>query len=146
MIILLFYFIYVKIQSRGASVAGENMVEEVHVVKAEVKIKLEQTNAKYEAATNKHRWVKVFKEWDFVMVFLREEQFSIGTYNILKPRKYGPYWLLKRINDNAYVVDLPDSMGISSACMLLTYMSSMVIMRLCTMNMGRVLLKRRGLL
>lgn len=62
MIILLFYFIYVKIQSRGASVAGENMVEEVHVVKAEVKIKLEQTNAKYEAATNKHRWVKVFKE------------------------------------------------------------------------------------
>ncbi|VVA32139.1 PREDICTED: glysoja_008139 partial [Prunus dulcis] len=47
-----------EIQSHGVSVAGENMAEEAHVVKAEVKIKLEQTNAKHKAATNKHRSVK----------------------------------------------------------------------------------------
>ncbi|CAL2266426.1 unnamed protein product [Prunus armeniaca] len=101
-------------KGQQTSVAAKNLAEEVVAVRDEVKQKLEQTNAKYKAAADGHRRVKVFQEGDSVMIFLRKERFPVGTYSKLKPKKYGPYKVLKRINDNAYVIELPDSMGISN--------------------------------
>ncbi|KAM2080574.1 hypothetical protein ACFX1T_034334 [Malus domestica] len=101
-------------RGHGLSIAAENMAEDVVAIRDEVKQRLEQTNVKYKEAVDKHRRMKVFKEGDSVMVFLRRERFLVGTYSKLKPRKYGPFKVIKRINDNAYVIDLPESMGISN--------------------------------
>ena len=36
-----------------------------------------------------------------------------GDHSKLQQRKYGPYQIFKKINNNAYMVDLPSWMGIS---------------------------------
>ena len=99
----------------GVSIAAEDMVKQAQEVQEEVRKKLEENNAKIKANVDKQRRLKLFKEGDLVMVFLRRERFPIGTYAKLKPKKYGPYKVLKKLNDNAYVIDLPDDMKISKS-------------------------------
>ncbi|GKC28996.1 ATP-dependent DNA helicase RecG [Tanacetum coccineum] len=101
-------------RSTGYNIAAENFVEKIKAIQADVQLKLEASNAKYKEDRDKHRRTKIYTESDLVMVHLLKERFPVGIYNKLKKKKIGPCRILKRINDNAYVVDLPEDMAISN--------------------------------
>ena len=74
---------------------------------ADVKTKLEKANAKYKAEVDKHGRFKVFDVGDEVVVFISKEKIQ-GGHSKLQQRKYGLYKIVQKINDNAYVINLPN--------------------------------------
>ena len=94
------------------SVTAGDLAKQVQKVQAYVKNKLEKANAKYKMEVNKHRRLKSLDVGDEVMVFISKTRMQ-GDHNNLQKKKYGPYQIVKNVNNNAYVVNLPTWMRIS---------------------------------
>lgn len=69
------------------------------------------TNMKQHA--DKHRRLKLFQTGKLVMIWIRKEHLSPGNYHKLKPKKIGPFQFLHKINDNAYLIDIPAKLNFS---------------------------------
>jgi hypothetical protein len=57
----------------------------------------------------------LFKPGYMVWVHLCKERFLKQRKRKLQPRADGQFKVLRKINDNAYEIDLPDTYGVSSS-------------------------------
>ncbi|GKC17393.1 hypothetical protein Tco_1014175 [Tanacetum coccineum] len=63
---------------------------------------------------DKRRKQVLYREGDLVWIHLHKEHFSAGHFGKLKPRGDGPFRVLKKINDNAYKIELPGHYNVSA--------------------------------
>ncbi len=96
------------------SETAESYAQHVRDLHNEISKKIDMSNKAYAQAANRHKRAKEFIEGDYVMIRLKPERFPPGTMKKLHARSAGPFRILKKIEPNAYVVDLPLDFGISS--------------------------------
>ena len=87
----------------GLSVTVGDLTKQVQEVQAYVKNKLEKVNAKYKMEAVSIDGSSCLM---LVMVFISKARIQ-GGHIKLQQRKYGLYQIVKKINNNAYVIDLP---------------------------------------
>ena len=77
-----------------------------------IKNKIQQQIEKYMKHNNKRKREVIFEEGDWVWLHLRKDRFPNQRKSKLSPRGDGPFQVLKRINNNAYQIDLPEEYGV----------------------------------
>ena len=92
---------------------AKDMVDYIQKLHEKVRKRLEESNKKYKETADKHRRHTEFQEGDLVWINLRKERFPRGKYGKLHDRGGGPYRVLTRAGQNAYVLDLPSDIGVS---------------------------------
>ncbi|XP_068503834.1 uncharacterized protein [Phaseolus vulgaris] len=75
----------------------------------DIKLRIEKKVGKYAEFANKRRKALLFDVGDWVWLHLRKDRFPTQRKYKLMPHGDGPFQVLKRINDNAYELDMADT-------------------------------------
>jgi hypothetical protein len=90
-------------------------VEQMITIHEQSKQNIAATNAKNQVAGSKGRKRVTFEPGDMVWLHLRKDRFPTLHRSKLMPRAAGPFKVLTKINDNAYILDLPAGFGVSTS-------------------------------
>nr|KYP34005.1 Transposon Ty3-I Gag-Pol polyprotein [Cajanus cajan] len=94
---------------------GVSRPEFIRKYHEKVKSQIEKQTEKYAKYNNKGRKKVTFEIGDWVWLHLRKARFPTQRKSKLNPRGDGPFQVLKRISDNAYIQDTPSDYGVSSS-------------------------------
>ncbi|WVZ70625.1 hypothetical protein U9M48_019273 [Paspalum notatum var. saurae] len=90
-------------------------VEQMIDLHAQTHQNIAAANVKYQVAGSKGRKHITFAPGDMVWLHLRKDRFPTLRRSKLMPRAAGPFKVLTKINDNAYILDLPAEFGVSTS-------------------------------
>ncbi|KAF8054126.1 hypothetical protein N665_1346s0001 [Sinapis alba] len=96
------------------STDAETKVEYMKKVHKTIKENLEKQNEKNKKQADKGRKEVSFEPGDWVWLHMRSERFPNQRKSKLAPRGDGPFKVVKKINDNAYQLELPGELNVSS--------------------------------
>ena len=91
---------------------ASTFAQHIHDLHAEIRRKIALSNDSYKHSVDMHRRAANFELGDFVMARIRPERLPRIALKKLHARAMGPYQILRKLGSNAYVLDLPDSLGI----------------------------------
>jgi transposase InsO family protein len=90
-------------------------VEQMIDLHAQTHQNIAAANVKHQVAGSKGRKHVTFAPGDMVWLHLRKDRFPNLRRSKLMPRAAGPFKVLTKINDNAYILDLPAEFGVSTS-------------------------------
>ena len=96
------------------SFSAESFIVHVHTIHDIVSKQLALSYEAYKLSADLLKRRKTLKEGDLVMVKIHPHRIP-KVYSKLQLKSYGPFKILSKINDNAYIVDIPDDWGISNS-------------------------------
>ena len=108
------YVIKYKQVNEMTSLDGEKKAEMVKKLHESVHQHIEKKIEQCVTKANKGCRQVLFEPGDWVWVHIRKERFPARRWSKLHPRRDGPFQVLKRINDNAYKLDLLGEYNIST--------------------------------
>ncbi|KAG7567587.1 Integrase catalytic core [Arabidopsis thaliana x Arabidopsis arenosa] len=97
------------------SLDGKKKAELVQQIHEQAKKNIEEKTKQYTKKANKSRKELIFNEGDLVWIHLRKERFPKERKSKLMPRIDGPFKVLKKINNNAYSLDLQGKYNVSNS-------------------------------
>ncbi|GJZ58121.1 reverse transcriptase domain-containing protein, partial [Tanacetum coccineum] len=118
LILLQAEFAYNRLVYRTTSNAprekGADQSEQIKELHQSVQEQIIRHNKQYKEHADKRRKQVLYREGDLIWIHLRKERFPAGHFGKLKPRGDGPFRILKKINDNAYKIELSGHYNISA--------------------------------
>ncbi|GKE41704.1 RNA-directed DNA polymerase [Tanacetum coccineum] len=93
---------------------GADQSEQIKDLHQSVPKQIIRHNKQYKEHADKRRKHVLYREGDLLWIHLRKERFSAGRFGKLKPRGDGHFRVLKKINDNAYKIELTGYYNVSA--------------------------------
>jgi len=80
------------------------LIKKLH---AETRKNIETKTIQYAKQANKGKKQVLFQPGDLVWLHLRKDRFPKQRKSKLSPQEDGPFKVLQKVNDNAYILELP---------------------------------------